>query len=121
MGLPFISGYYSKDLVVEIAQSTNIRTIIEIIISILFLLFVILSIDRIDWATKTTHCFCLVNTAIIVLYTAVNRIIHSISTGNIIVCCYCFYSYWSVTCALGTRNRQIRKTNNHTCIPATNP
>ena len=32
MGLPFISGYYSKDLVVEIAQSTNIRTIIEIII-----------------------------------------------------------------------------------------
>ena len=41
--------------VVEIAQSTNIRTIIEIIISILFLLFVILSIDRIDWATKPTH------------------------------------------------------------------
>jgi len=32
MGLPFISGYYSKDLVVEIAQSTNIRMIIEIIV-----------------------------------------------------------------------------------------
>ena len=33
---------------------------------------------------KTNHLFCLVNTAIIGLYTAVNRIIYSISTGNII-------------------------------------